>query len=159
MSLEKDICDGITSCIKRHAIADNPHMGPLCDSSKESTYLTYLDANNLYGYSMSQSMPEKDFKWMSRKKIDKFDVMSISDDNHTGYILGCDIGYHIHDEHCDLPFLPERQCPEWSKNAKLLTTFKNKYNYVCHYRNLRQALSNGLVINKVHRILKLKASD
>lgn len=67
MFLEKGIAGGITSSVKRHATANNPHMGPLYDSSKESSYLTYLDANNLYGYSMSQFMPEKDFKWMNKK--------------------------------------------------------------------------------------------
>lgn len=40
--------------------------------------------------------------------------MSIFDDNYTGYILECDIRYpsYLNDDHCDLPFLPEKKCPE-----------------------------------------------
>ena len=38
------------------------------DSSKESIYITYLDANNLYGQAMSQYLPYSGFKWLNKKK-------------------------------------------------------------------------------------------
>ena len=36
------------------------------DKNKESLYLMYLDANNLYGQAISQKLPVDGFKW---KKI------------------------------------------------------------------------------------------
>ena len=47
------------------------------DSSKESKFIMYLDANNLYGWAMSQYLPYGGFKWLNQKEIDKFDVNSI----------------------------------------------------------------------------------
>ena len=47
------------------------------DSSKESKFIMYLDANNLYGWAISQYLPYGGFKWLNQKEIDKFDVNSI----------------------------------------------------------------------------------
>jgi len=82
--------------------------------------------------------------------------MKISDDSPIGYILEVDIAYpsHLHNEHNDLPFLPETKCPPNSEGKKLLTTLEHKKNYVCHYVNLKQAIQHGLVLQKIHRILK-----
>ena len=47
------------------------------DSKKPSTFLTYLDMNNLYGWEMSEYLSCGEFKWL--KNVDGFDVMSISE--------------------------------------------------------------------------------
>ncbi|XP_054261608.1 uncharacterized protein LOC128985776 isoform X1 [Macrosteles quadrilineatus] len=154
--IENNIRGGITMCVKRHAVANNPYMGTHYNPSADTSYLTYLDCNNMYGFSMCEPMPEKEFKWLSHKRVQNFDVLSIPDDGPYGYIIECDVGYpsYLHDSHADLPFLSVKKCPEWSKQEKLLNTLENKYNYVCHFRTLKQALQNGLVLIKVHRVLK-----
>ena len=54
--IEKGMRGGISYVAKRHNKANNKYM--LCyDSSKESKFITYLDANNLYGLAMSQYLP------------------------------------------------------------------------------------------------------
>ena len=57
------------------------------DDSKPSKYIRYLDANNLYGWAMSQYLPYSKFKWLNQKEIDKFDVNLISGNSSDGYIL------------------------------------------------------------------------
>ena len=44
------------------------------DSAEESKYITYLDADNLYGWAMSQYLPYSEFKLLYKKEIDRFDV-------------------------------------------------------------------------------------
>lgn len=55
-------------------------------------------------------------------------------------------------------FLPVNECVKGTKQHKLLNTLENKYKYVCHYINLKQAVNYGLKIIKVHRILKFLQS-
>ena len=55
------------------------------DSSKESKFVMYLDANNLYGWAISQYLPYGGFKWLNQKEIDKFDVNSIDENSSDGY--------------------------------------------------------------------------
>ena len=55
------------------------------DSSKESKFIMYLDANNLYGWAISQYLPYGGFKWLNQKEIDKFDVNSIEENSSDGY--------------------------------------------------------------------------
>ena len=69
-SIEKDMRGGISYIANRHGKANNKYMSGY-DSSKLLKYIMYLDANNLYGYAMSQCLPTGGFKWMSQKQIDK----------------------------------------------------------------------------------------
>ena len=61
------------------------------DPKKPSTFQSQLDMNNLYGQAMSQYVPYERFKWL--KKIDKFDVIPISEKSLIGYFLKVDIEY------------------------------------------------------------------
>ena len=71
-----------------------------------------------------------------------------------------DIEYpnEIHNLHKDLPFCSEHCCAPGSKEKKLMATLYNKTKYVIHYRNLKQAIKNGLKVNKLHRILQFNQS-
>ena len=82
----------------------------LFDPNKPSRYISYLDANNLYGLEMSQYLLYGGFKWLSRKEIDKFDVNSISEDSADEYISEVDLGYldELHVLHNDYPLAPEK---------------------------------------------------
>ena len=76
------------------------------DEDKESTYLMYLDANNLYGWAMSQLLPTGRFKWL---KEDKWDAIFKKKDG-IGYFIECDLEYpkELHDLHNDYPLAPEK---------------------------------------------------
>jgi hypothetical protein len=55
----------------------------------------------------------------------------------------------LHDMHNDLPFLPKNGIPVGLKVQKLMATLESKKNYIIHYRNLQQAIKNGLIVEKL----------
>ena len=60
------------------------------DKNKESSYLEYLDANNLYGWAMSQKLPVRNFKWIEKGDISKFNedfVKNYDENSDKGYIF------------------------------------------------------------------------
>ena len=61
LMFEHGIRGGITQSVHRWAAANNPYMDEY-DSSNPMRYLQYLDANNLYGWAMSQSLPTDGFR-------------------------------------------------------------------------------------------------
>lgn len=150
---------GLSQCSNRHALANNRGMGEEYKPEKPTSYLTYLDANNLYGWAMSQPMPYAHFKWVDDPN--RIDVTKVSDDAETGYILEVDLEYpqHLHDIHSDLPLAPQRQAPPGGKQEKLLATLYNKDKYILHYRNLKQYLSLGMKLKKIHRAISFAQSD
>jgi len=98
---------------------------------------------------MSQHMPYGGFKWVN-PTIDGLDRLTSTSD--IGRIYEVDVSYpaKLHDAHNDLPFLPQSSIPSGSKVKKLMATFDMKTNYLIHYRNLQQALKNGLIVEKVN---------
>ncbi|XP_043468340.1 uncharacterized protein LOC122502385 [Leptopilina heterotoma] len=157
MFIERGIRGGISQCTNRYAKANNHYMEKY-DENEEKSYIVYFDANNLYGWAMIQSLPYGGFGWV--ENIDNDFDFNISDDGPIGYILEVDLDYpdHLHDKHSDFPFCPERSKPPGSKEQKLLTTLLPKRKHVLHYRALKQAIDNGLVLVKIHRVLKFKQS-
>ncbi|XP_022182827.1 uncharacterized protein LOC111042507 [Myzus persicae] len=155
---EKSIRGGICQSTKRYAKANIPNIKGLNYNSNEPiTWITYLDCVNLYGKSMLTELPFKDFKWVDDLNID---VTKIADDSEVGYILEVDIEYpkHLHKTHNDFPFLPFSGCPPNSKVKKLLTTLSSKKNYIIHYKNLKQAIENGIIVTKIHRAISFSQS-
>ena len=73
--IKKGMRGGISYITKRCSKANNKYM-QFYDDKKPSKYITYLDANNLYGWARNQYLPYSDFKWLNKKEIDKFDVNS-----------------------------------------------------------------------------------
>ena len=59
---ERGIRGGIMQSVHRWAAVNNPYMGSEYDKSKSTKYLQYLDANNLYGWAMSQPLPTGKFR-------------------------------------------------------------------------------------------------
>ena len=78
------------------------------DPKKQSTFISYLDINNLYGLAMSEYLPYERFKWL--ENVDKFDVMSISVKSLIQYFLEVDLKYpgELHELHNDYPLAPEK---------------------------------------------------
>ena len=62
------------------------------DVSKRNIYIMSLDANNLYGWKMSQPLPTSNFKWLTDKEMKDLDMMMMPDDSSRGYILERDLG-------------------------------------------------------------------
>ena len=91
----------------------------------------YVDANNLYGWGMSQKFPLNGFK---RKKI-CLKLMKTQKDSKK-----------LLDLHSDLPFLPERR--KINKCAKPVCNFYNSREYIIHMRALKQALNHGIIFKK-----------
>ena len=110
LTVEEGIRGGICHSIHRHAKANNKYMKNY-DENKESSYIQYLDANNLYGWAMSQKLPVNGFKLINDvTDIDEEFITNYKEDNDKGYILEVDVKYprKLHDLHSDLPFLLER---------------------------------------------------
>ena len=144
LMVEKGIRGGICHAIHRYAEANNKYMKNY-DKNKDSSFLKYLDVNNLYGWAMSQELPVNGFKW--RTNILKFNgdfIKNHDEDSDKGYILEVDVEYpkNLYDLHSDLPFLPERM--NINKFSKAVCNLYDKNNYVVHIRLLRQALDHGL---------------
>ena len=154
LMVEKDIRGGICNAIHRYAKANNKYMKDY-DKNKESSYLNYWDVNNLYGWAMSQKLPVNNFEWI--KDTSQFNedfIKNYNEESDEGYFLEVDVQYleKLHELHNDLPFLPERMKIE--KVEKLVANLHDKTEYVIHIRNLKQALNHGLVLKKVHRVIK-----
>ena len=66
LMIEKGIKSGICQAIHRYAKANNKYLKNY-DKNIESSYIEYLDANNLYGWAMSHKLPVNDFKWIKKK--------------------------------------------------------------------------------------------
>ena len=66
-------------------------MGDAFDLKKESSYIAYVDANNLYGYAMSKPLPYKELKFES--SIDLQTILETSDENETGYFVEADLDF------------------------------------------------------------------
>ena len=124
LMVEKGTRGGICHAIHRYAKANNKYMKNY-DKNIESSYLMYLDANNLYGWAMSQKLPVDGFKWI--KKLSEFDerfIKNYDENNDKGYILEVDVEYpkNLFNLHSDLPFLPERK--KIKKCKKLVCNIK-----------------------------------
>ena len=93
----------------RHSKANNKCMQSY-DAKKPSKFITYLDANNLYGWAMSQYFPYSRFKWLNQEEISDFYLNSFSQNSSIGYILEVALEYpsELHHLHNDYPLAPEK---------------------------------------------------
>ena len=129
------------------------------DSNKPMKYLQYLDANNLYGWAMSQPLPTGEFKWIKCDDGNPKDLVErFAAEKDYGYLLEVDVSYpkELHDLHNDLPFM----CAKMKINGveKLIPNLYYKCKYIIHIRALKQALDHGLVLERIHRCIRFKQS-
>ena len=170
--IEKGLRGGTSYIANRFSEANNKYMENF-NESKPSKYIMYLDANNLYGWAMSQYLPTGKFKWLT-----KGDLADYRENSDEGIILEVDLDYpeELHDLHNDYPLAPEKlkvnknmlskYCQKISEKFnissgqvhKLITTLNGKEKYILHYRNLQLYLSLGLKLKKVHRVLQFNQS-
>ena len=171
--IEKGLRGGISMVSKRHARANNPSVETY-DPQKPNSHILYLDANNLYGWAMSQPLPVGNFRWLDDEELHKLiaGIRNHPADSAEGIILEVDLEYpqHLHRVHNGYPLAPERMVvqKEWMSEyqhnllsngvsptevLKLVPNLRNKEKYVLHYRNLQLYLSLGMRLTKIHRAL------
>ncbi|PFX14366.1 hypothetical protein AWC38_SpisGene21477 [Stylophora pistillata] len=150
MLLMFEILGGISMIPRSYVKANNKYMNLKFDREKLSKYLTYLDANNLYGWAMCKPLPVRGFKWMSQEEI--------GDRRNTPCILEVDLEYpkELHDLHNDYPLAPERIIMNSKKVEKLVPNLNDTKNYIIHHQNLKQRLELGLRLKKIYRGIKFE---
>ena len=150
LMIEKGIRGGISMISNRHGKANNSYMEDEYDDKRATKYITYLDANNLYGWAMYKPLPTNDFKWMKENELTSWKKQAC--------ILEVDLEYpkHLHDRHNDYPLAPERIV--LGKVEKLVPNLNDKIKYVIHYENLKLYERLGLNITTIHRGIKFEES-
>ena len=166
----KGMRGGISYIAHRYAKANNKYMSGY-NPGEENSYLMYSDANNLYGWAMSQPLPTGDFQWTDPEEIEFFNYHEYSDE---GVILEVDLEYpeELHNLHNDCPCAPEKMCItddmlsdycSETKNQhkissgtvpKIITSLKDKTKYVLHCQNLKLYLDLGLKVKNKYTELK-----
>ena len=126
--IESGIRGGMCQSIHRYAKANNKYMNNY-DKSIKSSYLMYLDANNLYGWAMSKKLPVNGFKW--ENDLSRFNenfIKNYNENSDVGYFLEVDIEYpkHLWGSHKVLPFSPERK--KFKNIEKLVCGIEDKKN-------------------------------
>ena len=113
-------------------------MGKQHNLKEDSVFLQYLDANNLYGWAMSEILPTGGFKWVAPDKA--------GERSDKGYLLEVDVKYpkELQDLHNGLPFTCEKM--KINGVEKLVLNLYDKKNYVIHIRALNQAIKHGLTL-------------
>ena len=175
--IEKGLRGGTAYIANRFGEANNKYMKTY-NKKLPTKYIMYLDANNLYGWAMSQYLPTGNFKWLSQKQIKKTNLGKYTENSDKGLILEVDLEYpqELHNLHNDFPLGPEKikvdknMLSDYCKQIadkfnissglvhKLIPTLNNKEKYVLHYRNLQLYLSLGLKLKKIHRVLQFDQS-
>ena len=174
--IDKGLRGRISYIAKRQAKENNIYARDY-DPKKPSTFITYLNMNNLYGWAMTEYIPYGGVQWL--KNVNKFDVISINEKSEIGYILEVDLEYpdNLHKLHNDYPLTPEKlavfvgmlskYCKEIADKygikagdvRKLIRNLGNKIRYVLHYKYLQLYLSLGMKLTKTYRVLKFKQFD
>ena len=147
LMIEKGIRGGVSMISTRHAKANNPYMTDY-DSNLPTVYIQYLDANNLYGHSLSQKLPFRGFRWMNEEELSKWRDIAC--------FLEVSFKYpeHLHDLHNDYPL-----APEMGKVHKLIPNLNDKEKYVIHHETLKFYLKHGLEITEIHKGIAFEESD
>ena len=150
MMVEKGIRGGVSMISSRYGKANNQYMQNH-DPNLPTKYITYLDANNLYGWAMSKPLPTNGFRWMFDEEL--------TDWKNRPRILEVDLEYpeNLHDLHNDYPLAPERIIVD--KVEKLIPNLNNKTKYVVHHEALKQYESLGLKVTKIYRGIAFEESQ
>ena len=156
LMIEKGIRGGISNAFKRYAKANNKFMKDF-DPAEKSSFIVYLDANNLYGWAMSKPLPVGGFEWMDEAELENWE--RFVDEEGIGCILEVDLEYpvELHDFHNDFPLAPEKMI--LGKVEKLTQNLRDKEKMVLHGKNLALFLSLGMKLKKVRRGLKFQEKN
>ena len=180
--LRRNIRGGICGPSKRYAKANNPLL-PDYNPEIAISYILCMDANNQYGWALMQALPTGEFRWLTEEELEVFRESMAGDpseihcgnDMKKGYIAEVDLLFpdNIHIKLSCLPPGPEKMRVEnflksahnlkygnkhEGKESMLIGHFYDHKNYVCHLRMLKFMLELGVLVTKVHRVLKFNQS-
>ena len=130
LMVEEGIRGGICHLIHRYAKGNNKYMKNY-NNNEESSYMQYLDANNLCDWAMSKKLPVNGFRWLDSDEINEINeefIKNYNENDYKGYILEVDFKYpkRFHELHSDLLFLPERM--EINKCKNLFVIYPTRKN-------------------------------
>ncbi|XP_022777882.1 uncharacterized protein LOC111319352 [Stylophora pistillata] len=148
---EKGIRGGISMIPTRYSKANNKYMGEKFDPAQPSKFITYLDANNLYGWAMSKNLPTHGFEWVDEKDFGKW--------KNFPCILEVDllpIEKDLYDYFDHYPLAPQNLLV--NKVKKLVCTLNEKKKYIIHHETLKLYMSLGMKIGKIHRVIRFEES-
>ena len=129
LMIEEGIRGGMCQSVHKYAKANNKYIENY-DKNIESSYLTYLNASNLYGWTMSQELSVNGFMWYNNYLLDFSEdfIKNYDENSDVGYFLQVDVEYPkiLWSSHKELPFLLEKRKLE--KVEKLACSIKTKKN-------------------------------
>ena len=160
--LENNIRGGISSV-----------MGDRYIQSDENKKILYVDANNLYGHSMSEPLPYDQIKFDNNVNLE--DILNTPDDSDIGYFIEADLKYPdiIKEKTKNFPFAPVNKkinpdnfsdymkeiIPDtYIQNKKLICDWSDKKYSLIHYRMLKFYVRHGMIVDKVHDIISFRQS-
>ena len=135
-----------------------------CDENKK---ILYMDATNLYGYSMSQMLPYDEIEmWRGHPNLYMNwleEILNTPDDNEIGSFLEVDLKYpdNIKEKTKPFPFCPENKKIDpdkyndymkkikpknYTKSKKLICDWTDEKKYLIHYRMLKFYVGHGMVV-------------
>jgi hypothetical protein len=173
---EQAIRGGTSMISHRYAEANNKYMKNH-NPDVISSYIIYLDANALYAEAMTHKLPISNFDWVT--DIDCNSIINFDAEGDCGLYVECDLHYpkELHDEHNNYPLAVESRSIMKSELSpyqlnqleihkeghsetlkKLVPNLYDKTKYICHIKNLQYYLKKGLILTKIHRVLKFKQS-
>ena len=160
--LENNIRGGISSVMgDRYVISD------------EKKKILYKDANDLYGHSMSESLPYDEIKFDNIVKLE--DILNTPDDSDIGYFIEVDLKYpdNIEEKTKHFPFAPlnkkinpdnfsdymkKIKADTFTQTKKLICDWSDKKNYLVHYRMIRFYVRHGMIVDKALSVNSFKQS-
>ena len=148
-------------------------MGDRYIKSDENNKIIYVDANNLYGHSMSEPLPYGEIKFDNSVKLQ--DILNTSDDSDIGYLVEVDLKYpdSIKQKTKYFPFAPvnkkinpknfsdymkEFKPDTYIQTSKLISDWSYKKEYLIQYRMLKFYVRHGMIVVKVHIVISFKQS-
>ena len=168
--VERSIRGGLCQQVQKYAKANNPQCEGYNPAMPES-HIMYYDANNLYGYAMSQKLPVGKFEWV---EMNIESLLNHSDNDDIGYLVDVDLDYpdSIHESTQEFPLAPshgvvtnemlsdyQKECIDkhnikLGKDVKFLLTCETRKYYIVHYRLLKFFVEMGLKVIKIHRAIR-----
>ena len=173
---ERGIRGGMTF-INKHLIRNE---NIIHEGTELTQHLAYIDQNNLYGNALRKPLPHSEFSWAEDLSVFTRDfILSLDEEGEWGYTFEVDLGYpeHLHHTTADFPLAPETgeitqdmfsnymttlyhtlnpPTTTFKPIRKLLLTLYDRKHYFVHYAVLKFYLAMGLILDKVHRVIKYK---
>ena len=163
LTLENNLRGGISSV-----------MGDRYVKSDDNKKILYIDANNLYGHSMSQPLPYNEFNFDKNVKLE--DNLNTPDDSDVGYSVEVDLTYpdNIKEKIKNFPFAPVNRkinpddfiaylkkikSDTYTQTKKLTCDWSDKKDYLVHYRLLNFFVRHGMEVKKIHEKISFKQSN